>query len=168
MRLSGIVAFAVPGHFAAPLFAQSGPPVSPTAPDPAPAAQGTSPEPQAGPPPADTAPPKPAEPAEVRVIGDKADALQKIPGSGTLVTAKEIERAQPYDMAEMLRRVPGLNVRQEEGGGLRLDIGVRGLDPGRARRTLILEDGIPVAINPYAEADLYYVRSEERRGGKEW
>src|SRR5438046_212516 len=96
-------------------------------------------------------PPPAAEPLEVRVIGDKADALQKIPGSGTLVTKKDIERADPYDMAEMLGRVPGLNVRQDEGAGLRLDIGVRGLDPGRARHVLILEDGVPVAINPYAE-----------------
>ena len=51
------------------------------------------------PPPPPEPPPAPPPPtakdsvAEVRVIGDKADALQKVPGSGTLVTTKEIERA---------------------------------------------------------------------------
>jgi Fe(3+) dicitrate transport protein len=104
---------------------------------------------------------------EVRVIGDKADALQKVPGSGTLVTTKDIERAQPQDTAEILRRVPGLTASQESGGGLRLDVGIHGLDPGRSRRVLILEDGVPVAINPYAEPDIYYVPAIERMRGIE-
>jgi Fe(3+) dicitrate transport protein len=141
-----------------PAFAQA--PPAPPAPAPAPA-----------PAPPDPAPAPPAEPAndplEVRVIGEKADDLQKIAGSGTLLTAKEIARAQPADAAELLRRVPGVTVRQDEGGGMRLDIGVRGLDPGRSRRVLILEDGIPVAVNPYAESDVYYIPPVERMRGIE-
>jgi Fe(3+) dicitrate transport protein len=109
----------------------------------------------------------PRDVPEVRVIGDKADSLQKIPGSGTLITHKEIERTDPYDTAEMLRRVPGVTATQSEGGGLRLDIGVHGLDPGRSRRVLVLEDGIPLAINPYSEADLYYLPQIERMRGIE-
>lgn len=112
-------------------------------------------------------PAPPRDVPEVRVIGDKADSLQKIPGSGTLITHKEIERADPYDSAEMLRRVPGVTATQQEGGGLRLDIGVHGLDPGRSRRVLVLEDGIPLAINPYSEADLYYLPQIERMRGVE-
>lgn len=110
--------------------------------------------------------PAPA-PAEVRVIGDKADALQKVPGSGTLVTTKEIERAQPVDVSEMLRRVPGLTATQEESNGLRLDVGIHGLDPGRSRRILILEDGVPISVNPYSEPDVYYVPAMERMRGIE-
>jgi Fe(3+) dicitrate transport protein len=109
----------------------------------------------------------PAPVAEVRVIGDKADALQKVPGSGTLVTSKELEREQPATVAEILRRVPGLTATQEEGGGLRLDVGIHGLDPGRSRRVLILEDGVPVSVNPYAEPDIYYVPTAERMRGVE-
>jgi Fe(3+) dicitrate transport protein len=115
---------------------------------------------------ADPAPPAPA-PIEIEVIGDRADSLQKIPGSGTVVTAKEIDRAAPNDVGELLRRVPGLQVRQEEGGGLRLDVSVRGLDATRSRRVLVLEDGIPVAINPYGEPDLYYSPPVERMRGIE-
>ncbi len=107
------------------------------------------------------------EPVEVMVIGDKADALQKIPGSGTVIRTPEIDRAQPADVAEMLRRVPGVVARQEPGAGGRPDIGVRGLDPGRSRRVLVLEDGVPVAINPYAEPDLYYAPPIERVRGIE-
>ncbi len=99
---------------------------------------------------------------EVRVFGKNDDALQKVPGSGTLVGAKEIRRALPNDAGEVLRRVPGLHVRPEEGMGMRLNLGMRGLDPTRSRQVLILEDGMPVAINPYGEPDLYYSVPVER------
>jgi Fe(3+) dicitrate transport protein len=108
------------------------------------------------------------EPApEVRIIGDKADSLQKVPGSGTLITTKEIEHAQPTDVSEMLRRVPGMTATQQESGGLRLDVGIHGLDPGRSRRVLILEDGVPVAVNPYSEPDIYFAPPVERMRGIE-
>ncbi len=103
----------------------------------------------------------------MRVIGSKPDSLQRVPGSGTVVTRQELERADPQDVGEMLRRVPGVEVRQENGGGQRLDIGIHGLDSGRSRHVLVLEDGIPIALNPYAEADLYYAPPVERMRGIE-
>ena len=133
--------------------------------------------PASDPPPSDAPPsdappttaqaPASREPAEVRVIGAKADSLQRVPGSGTLVSKKDIERAAPLDLAEMLRRVPGVQARQEYGGGGRLDISIRGLDAGRSRRILMLEDGIPISINPYSEPDMYYAPAVERMRGIE-
>lgn len=119
------------------------------------------------PPPPPVKPPPKEEVSEVRVIGDRADSFRRIPGAGQRITEKELERAQPYDAAEMLRRVPGVVARQEDGGGQRFDVGIRGLDPGRARRVLVLEDGIPISINPYAEPDLYYAPVIERMRGVE-
>ena len=110
--------------------------------------------------------PRRDEPTEVRVIGSRPD-LQKIPGSGYLVTEKDIARAQPFSVGEMLRRVPGVQVRDEPGGGNRLDISIRGLESGRSRRVLVLEDGIPVALNPYSEPDMYYAPPVERMRGIE-
>ncbi len=121
------------------------------------AAEAAAQEPVSGP-----EPDEPEEPIEVRVVGDRADQIQKIPGSFTVVDKRAIERARPVDAAEMLRTVPGVLVRQDTSGGLRLDIGIRGLDPGRSRRLLVLEDGIPLAINPYAEPDLYFIPQIER------
>jgi Fe(3+) dicitrate transport protein len=123
----------------------------------------TEPSPPASP----SAPAPRDEPAEVRVIGSKPESLQRIPGSGTVITAQDIQRADPYNLAEMLNRVPGVLARQEEGGGLRLDIGIRGLDPGRSRHELVLEDGVPVSLNPYAEPDMYYAPAIERMRGIE-
>lgn len=104
---------------------------------------------------------------EVRVIGTKPDALRAVPGSGTVVSEREIARAEPLNVGEMLRRVPGLQVREDEGAGLRLDVGVRGLDGTRSRRVLMLEDGIPLAVNPYGEPDVYYGPPIERMRGIE-
>jgi Fe(3+) dicitrate transport protein len=116
--------------------------------------------------PAPVEPPPPPEPkvaeVEVRVIGNKADALQKVPGAGTLISTKDLKRAQPVDTAEMLRRVPGVQVRQEYSGGSRLDISIRGLESGRSRRVLLLEDGIPMSLNPYSEPDMNYAPAIER------
>ena len=112
-------------------------------------------------------PPQREKDLEVRVIGDRADGLQRVPGSGTVIGEKDLKRAQPVDTAEMLRRVPGVQVRQEYGGGNRLDISVRGLEGGRSRRVLVLEDGIPISINPYAEPDMYYAPPIERYRGIE-
>lgn len=123
--------------------------------------------PPADPPVPPVKPPPREEITEVRVIGDKADSFRRIPGAGQKIGEKDIERAQPYDAAEMLRRVPGVVARQEEGGGQRFDVGIRGLDPGRSRRVLVLEDGIPISINPYAEPDLYYAPVIERMRGVE-
>jgi Fe(3+) dicitrate transport protein len=112
-------------------------------------------------------PAAPREPVEVRVIGSRPDALQRIPGSGTVITSQDMKRADPYSPEEMLRRVPGVQVRQDGESGNRLDIGIRGLDGGRSRRVLVLEDGIPIAVNPYGEPDLLYAPPIERMRGIE-
>src|SRR6185436_10969092 len=44
----------------------------------------------------------------------------------------------------------------------RFDISIRGLDSGRSRRVLLLEDGVPIALNPYSEPDMYYAPAVER------
>src|SRR5439155_18611980 len=69
---------------------------------------------------------------------------------------------QPVDSAEMLRRVPGVQVRQEYSGGSRIDISIRGLESGRSRRVLLLEDGVPLARNHYSEPDMNYAPAIER------
>lgn len=99
---------------------------------------------------------------DVFVSGQKAETLKKSTGSGTIITEKEIENAQPESSGELLRRVPGLQVRQEDAMGFRLNLGVRGLSPTRSRLVLVEEDGVPVVVSPYGEPELYYMTSTER------
>ncbi|HET9483893.1 MAG TPA: TonB-dependent receptor plug domain-containing protein, partial [Xanthomonadales bacterium] len=57
---------------------------------------------------------------------------------------------------EALRKVPGVNVRDEEGFGMRPNIGIRGLNPTRSTKVLLLEDGIPAMYGPYGSNESYY------------
>ena len=45
----------------------------------------------------------------------------------------------------MLEYIPGVNGYADDGiGNSRLSVGIRGLNPRRSSRVLILEDGIPI------------------------
>jgi Fe(3+) dicitrate transport protein len=147
--IAALVAFAPTRSWAQ---APAGPP-SPTTPA---AADATPPSP----------PPK-SDYVEVRVIGDKVDSLQRTPGSGYLISAQDIERADPWNAEEMLRRVPGVQVRQSYDGGNRIDLSIRGIESGRSRNVLMLEDGIPIAVNPYSEPDMYFTPPMEMIRGIE-
>ncbi len=94
---------------------------------------------------------------QVDVIGTDADAIAGIPGSTAVITQAELEASHPIDANEVLRRVAGVHVREDSGPvALRLNIGIRGLNPDRSRQILVLEDGIPLALAPYGEPELYY------------
>jgi Fe(3+) dicitrate transport protein len=94
---------------------------------------------------------------QVDVIGTDSDAIGEIPGSVALITGAELWASHPIDANEMLRRVTGVHVREDSGPvALRLNIGIRGLNPDRSRQVLVLEDGIPLALAPYGEPELYY------------
>jgi len=96
------------------------------------------------------------------VRGDRAENLVRASGSGSHISETQLKRAQPTSSGEMLRRVPGLVVRQEDASGLRLNLGVRGLSPTRSRLVLVEEDGVPLVVSPYGEPELYYSTPVER------
>ena len=64
--------------------------------------------------------------------------------------------------SEALRKVTGVNARDEEGFGLRPNIGIRGLNPTRSTKVLLLEDGIPFTYAPYGDNASYYHPPIER------
>jgi len=94
---------------------------------------------------------------QVVVTAYQDDRLfRHVPGAVSILRPAELKRLQPLTGQEALRTLPGLNLVDEEGAGLRINIGVRGLDPDRSRNVLVLEDGIPVALNPYGEPEMYF------------
>ncbi len=90
------------------------------------------------------------------IIGTAPSALDHIPGSGKVVTSESIEQNHRFTINEALREVPGVNVRDEDGVGIRPNIGIRGLDPTRSRKVHIMEDGVPIMLMPYADPSSYY------------
>ena len=91
----------------------------------------------------------------VDVVGN-ADSASRAPGSATVIDARTLEESRVFNVNEALRKVPGVHVREEEGVGLRPNIGIRGLNPTRSTKTLLLEDGLPLSFAPYGDNASYY------------
>ena len=79
-----------------------------------------------------------------------------IGGSADVIGEEALTRSHVFTANEALRRVPGLQVRDEEGFGLRPNIGLRGLNPTRTTKITLLEDGLPLAYSPYGDNASYY------------
>ncbi|MCU0406679.1 MAG: TonB-dependent receptor plug domain-containing protein, partial [Ignavibacteriaceae bacterium] len=99
---------------------------------------------------------------QVDVIGRKPALINRIPGSANIITEESLQNDKPLTGNEMLKKVTGINVVDEEGAGLRANIGIRGLDPDRSRNVLMMEDGIPIALAPYGEPEMYYTPAIDR------
>lgn len=91
----------------------------------------------------------------VDVVGG-SNAVQQAPGSAAVIDGRTLEESRVFNVNEALRKVPGVNVRDEEGVGLRPNIGIRGLNPTRSTKTLLLEDGLPLSFAPYGDNASYY------------
>jgi Fe(3+) dicitrate transport protein len=101
---------------------------------------------------------------EVRVthILGLAEEMLEVPGSVSRLNAAELRRARVFNLDEALRKVPGVFTRAEEGFGLRPNIGIRGLNPTRSTKLLLLEDGVPITLAPYGDNATYYHPPVER------
>jgi Fe(3+) dicitrate transport protein len=91
----------------------------------------------------------------ITVFGDRI-RLDSIPGSATVIDAEILTESRVFTINEAMRKVPGVFARDEEGLGLRPNLGVRGLNPTRSGKVLLLEDGIPIAYAPYGDNATYY------------
>ncbi len=91
----------------------------------------------------------------VDVVGSP-DARTKRPTSATVLDQLTLETRRVLSVGEALRDVPGIVTRDEEGFGLRPNIGIRGMNPTRSTKVLLLEDGLPAAYAPYGDNASYY------------
>lgn len=104
---------------------------------------------------------------QITVIEKQNGAMNKIPGSLKTISQADILNIDPVSGNEILRKIPGVHVVDEEGAGLRMNLSIRGTDPDRSRGVLVLEDGVPVALAPYGEPELYYTPCMDRMSGVE-
>ncbi|HEX7706124.1 MAG TPA: TonB-dependent receptor [Thermoanaerobaculia bacterium] len=97
------------------------------------------------------------------VIGSRIAAEPAIiPGSVDILDRTDLKGERAFTTGEALRKVAGIQVRDEEGLGLRPNIGIRGLNPTRSSKVLLLEDGIPLGFAPYGDNAAYYHPPIER------
>ncbi len=95
-------------------------------------------------------------------LAGSPESLSEIPGSIERLDAQALENSRVLNFAEALRKISGVNVRDEEGFGTRPNIGIRGTNPTRSTKVLLLEDGIPLSYAPYGDNASYYHPPIER------
>ncbi|MDO9100983.1 MAG: TonB-dependent receptor [Candidatus Nitrotoga sp.] len=104
----------------------------------------------------------------IDVVGtNEKEEIKKLPGAVTVIKKKQLELMQPLSTQDALKTVPGVVIREEEGMGFIPNIGMRGLDPNRSQKLLVLEDGVPVAPGLFLANESYYSPRIERMEGIE-
>ena len=98
----------------------------------------------------------------IDVVGNDEQAWAKLPGAVAVIEKAALELKQPLSTQDALKAVPGVVIREEEGYGFIPNIGMRGLNPNRSQKLLVLEDGVPVAPGLFLANESYYSPRIER------
>lgn len=96
-----------------------------------------------------------AEEGEIEVVV-AGTRLVETSGSVHHITSKKLERFEHDDSHALLLSVPGVYIRQEDGMGLRPNIGLRGGNADRSKKVTLMEDGVLFGPAPYSAPAAYY------------
>ncbi|MDH3849123.1 MAG: TonB-dependent receptor [Gammaproteobacteria bacterium] len=102
----------------------------------------------------------------ITIFGRQTDVAD-VPGSAHKIGSEELEVFNTADILRALRSVPGVYLQEEEGFGLRPNIGIRGSGLDRSARIALLEDGILIAPAPYSAPSAYYFPTQRRMNALE-
>ena len=91
----------------------------------------------------------------IRVVGEAAPVLLEQTGSVVVIDRQQIEAIQPLSTEDILRRVAGINATSEEETSIVSNFGMRGLSASESK-SLVLEDGVPVAPGLFIGNDRYF------------
>ena len=101
--------------------------------------------------------------AKLEIISKAENPYEDLPGAATVIDAQALKKINPIGTQEILEYVPGVSGFADDGiGNSRISIGIRGLNPRRSPRVLILEDGIPIQPAVYVYPNMYYNPPAER------
>lgn len=102
----------------------------------------------------------------VTVIGSP-EGLLDLSGSGAYLDAEEYQKRGWTNIHQILRQVPGVYVREEDGFGNFPNISLRGGDGTRSEKVTLMEDGILTVPAPYSAPAAYYSPRAARMSGIE-
>ncbi len=89
--------------------------------------------------------------AEIIEVVDRAP-----PGSQATLDEDALERGEHDDIHKVLAHIAGVYLRDEDGYGLRPNIGMRGAAAERSAKVALMEDGVLIAPAPYSAPAAYY------------
>ncbi|MEM1118214.1 MAG: TonB-dependent receptor [Bacteroidota bacterium] len=99
------------------------------------------------------------------IVGPRG--VRDVPGSVTVLGGQALARQRDTDLHRVLGTVPGVSVQEEDGYGLRPNIGIRGTQTDRSSGVTLMEDGVLIAPAPYAAPAAYYIPPAGRLDGIE-
>lgn len=104
---------------------------------------------------------------EVISILGSANDRQRLTGSAYLVDEEFLNALEYDDAGRVLKLVPGVYIRDEDGFGLRPNIGLRGANSDRSKKIALMEDGVLFAPAPYSAPAAYFFPLLTRMTGLE-
>ncbi|MFT6694064.1 MAG: Fe(3+) dicitrate transport protein [Neolewinella sp.] len=97
----------------------------------------------------------------VSIIGSKQEARQ-LAGTGSVIDSEQMGIEAARDINQLLKTIPGIYIQEEDGYGLRPNIGIRGAISGRSSKVTLMEDGVLIAPAPYSNPAAYYFPTTSR------
>jgi len=102
--------------------------------------------------------PSPDVPPEADAGDETIEIIDKAPpGARAELTKEALERDEYDDLHKVLRGIAGVYLRDEDGYGLRPNIGMRGAAVDRSAKITLMEDGVLIAPAPYTAPAAYSV-----------
>lgn len=92
---------------------------------------------------------------QIKIIGSK-NAVDDLPGSNAFIDNETLNNFAVTDINRVLAKAPGVYFVEEDGYGLRPNIGMRGNSADRSEKITVMEDGVLAAPAPYASPAAYY------------
>lgn len=105
---------------------------------------------------------KPDDEMEHLTIFGNDQSVNDVPGSAHMLSKEDLEKFDFSDIMRTLTSIPGVYVLEEDGYGLRPNIGMRGTGQNRSEKVTIMEDNVLAAPAPYAAPSAYYFPTSGR------
>ena len=93
---------------------------------------------------------------KMTVIGILPARLEAVAGSFDLIDEKYLDARRPLSINEQLRTLPGVMVVPDGSMSFDLNIGIRGQNPRRSAKAMVMEDGMPLQLAPYTDPVNHY------------